>query len=428
MVSINKKSKKPTIYRITSVCGEHIPFRTKKDLIKWCEKEALLWSTFFGVFSKYVNSNNKIMGNEGRRIYSELMKEIPKYQVEPYETLIETILLSNNSIEGVERAVSNFNASPSYVSTSEKGKKIIELSHDRIGVSVLLFSILHPNICVETMHITTGNYANAASTKAVSADLNYARIEAYLIESQFFSETKTKNDILDKIIFDSRSKRHMAEELYTDQVDLTNKIKDSLSKLAAEKTQEIAEFTENQNNLLKEEKLKYENTLKSLTETYKTEYGVREAIEYWKTEQQQFTINATLWAVALLALMLASVNHFSLLFSFVLEVLDTLPDYAKSHYVVMFTVSFPVFLVVWVLRICARNLNCNLRYMNEARHRLVLTKTFLALMAGGQAEGPDRILILNALYQPLEKHSDDGMPPNWYTLIMERMSKDVGKV
>jgi hypothetical protein len=92
-------------------------------------------------------------------------------------------------------------------------------------------------------------------------------------------------------------------------------------------------------------------------------------------------------------------------------------------------VLIPAFLGIWILRILGRMLATHLQLWEEARERLTMLRTFLALMRdekrGALVKDEDRILILSALF----RHSgpstvDDAPPATWFDILMTRIKSD----
>jgi hypothetical protein len=82
----------------------------------------------------------------------------------------------------------------------------------------------------------------------------------------------------------------------------------------------------------------------------------------------------------------------------------------------------PLFFVIWICRLVARQLQMNIAQRNDANERAVMTQTYLALLEQNKASENDRILILNALFRPTTAAGvDDGAPPHWFDLLMERV-------
>lgn len=84
----------------------------------------------------------------------------------------------------------------------------------------------------------------------------------------------------------------------------------------------------------------------------------------------------------------------------------------------------PFFFVVWFLRLVVRIFLSNLALADDASERVMMLQTFRSLLEHdeGKLQPEDRILMLQALFRPAVRASDDdGAPPNWFDLILNRI-------
>ena len=143
-----------------------------------------------------------------------------------------------------------------------------------------------------------------------------------------------------------------------------------------------------------------------------------------------YGLAAYVWGALFIATIAVIILNASDIFHQIIEGLKIVDENGKELFnftdnqlSLFFAITFPAFLSVWVLRIFSKNMLNNFNQMHDAKNRAVMTQTFLALMSEGKADENDRILILNALFQPINSASDDGAPPHWFELMMERMKK-----
>jgi hypothetical protein len=85
--------------------------------------------------------------------------------------------------------------------------------------------------------------------------------------------------------------------------------------------------------------------------------------------------------------------------------------------------AIPAVLIGWVLRLIHRVATTNLALMSEASERMAMVQTFLALIRDNVATEEDRILILQALFRPSSASGDEGAPPHWFDLLVQRLDK-----
>lgn len=87
-------------------------------------------------------------------------------------------------------------------------------------------------------------------------------------------------------------------------------------------------------------------------------------------------------------------------------------------------IFIPLVFVAWVLRLLHRVFTTNLSLLSDASERVAMVKTFLALINEHAANETDRILILQALFRPSAAAGDEGAPPHWFDLLMQRISSE----
>lgn len=87
---------------------------------------------------------------------------------------------------------------------------------------------------------------------------------------------------------------------------------------------------------------------------------------------------------------------------------------------------FLLLIIGWVLRSVYRIFLTNFAAYNDAKERVVMFHTYLNLLEDDKAiEDADRILILQALFRPTAAMggSDDGVPPNWFDILLQRVGR-----
>ena len=97
-----------------------------------------------------------------------------------------------------------------------------------------------------------------------------------------------------------------------------------------------------------------------------------------------------------------------------------LVELAFSKFVILLV---PGFFAVWVLRIVLKVGLSNLALADDARHRVTLVETFLAMMEhSDKLSEADRILMLQALFRPIPGSTDDDTgPPNWFDMMTQKI-------
>jgi len=77
-------------------------------------------------------------------------------------------------------------------------------------------------------------------------------------------------------------------------------------------------------------------------------------------------------------------------------------DGAITYYSLVFFIV-PVLAAGWLLRLLSRFINNQMALLDDARHRDVMTKTYLALVSDKQSgvDEKDRLVMLSAIFRPL---------------------------
>lgn len=157
----------------------------------------------------------------------------------------------------------------------------------------------------------------------------------------------------------------------------------------------------------------------AIRETYKAELTLQAPTTYWKAKQISHRWVAAAWAAAFCVAAICAAKSTWWVWNTTAEahITDKLP----LPYGYFLPTLGAAFLSVWILRILSRQLLSNLSLCSDAGERVAMVKTFLALMQKpDHVKEPDRVLILSALFRSAGKAEDDGTPPNWFDVIMQR--------
>jgi hypothetical protein len=198
--------------------------------------------------------------------------------------------------------------------------------------------------------------------------------------------------------------RTQAAELLTESATLLQGTRDqcdtTISKYAEAVTKAIGEGTDK---------------ILAIADTYNTQLALQAPTDYWKRKRHGHRVAAVIWGAA---------------FGFVLWKLTAAPFLAWTQIHPAFVPSYGVFLPtlgaaflsVWILRVISRQFLSNMAFNSDADERITMVMTFLALMQKpDHVRETDRVLILSALFRPATRTEEDGAPPNWFDLVMQRI-------
>lgn len=178
------------------------------------------------------------------------------------------------------------------------------------------------------------------------------------------------------------------------------------------------EFSETTNNFIAKKAEEIEAFKRSVGESIR--FG--DAAELWKEKANSHRWGFYVW-FAIFTISAGGVGWY--LVSHIKVIADSIPkdkDGALSYSSLIFFIV-PVVAFGWVLRLISRFINNQLVLSDDARHRDVMTKTYLALVAekDSQVDQKDRLVMLNAIFRPLPgAQVEDIAPPT----IMDLLKKD----
>lgn len=155
----------------------------------------------------------------------------------------------------------------------------------------------------------------------------------------------------------------------------------------------------------------------ALQNAFKDEMNLRAPATYWKTRGDNARNVAIIWGVAFLFLISAAVlltlfggeAYLTAISSFA-----TAAHGSESNFgiVTQFAlISIPAGILFWLFRIPARLIRQNVHLMNDARHREMLVKTYLALVyENAEKFEPDErsVLMANLFCPPSELREEEG--------------------
>jgi len=160
--------------------------------------------------------------------------------------------------------------------------------------------------------------------------------------------------------------------------------------------------------------------IEAVRETYKTELTLQAPTTYWKDKQVAHRKITAGWIAAFIAI--GALSALGIWRVWTATAAPHLIDKVPPSYGFFLPTVGAAFLSIWALRIISRQIISNLSLSSDAGERVAMVKTFLALMQKPEhVKEPDRVLILSALFRPTVNQNDDGAPPSWFDLVMQRI-------
>lgn len=415
-------------YEILSQDGEKYLFKSVTDLKNWLKTEIEVWQECQKKIAEHIQSLQK--GNT-RHTWNQLTTDFGIYQLKP----LDDIFVSLENTPSIPDAIKKFNKSGCLISKSAKGKKALDLSVKDIEISFLLSLIWNKNSKAE--HIILNDPAAKSQDSIVVFQKLYskANIEIYLFENgfpntnEFKSAAKTESESIKTIknkIQEYLADTHLLLEDYkkknTAQEDLINKTKKEFDALIKKSNENFDKLAQEQDTTTKKNIADCLEEIAKIKKYFSEELALKIPVSYWSKKSVDHREAAYFWATLFIGLVWVTISESpDILENILAASIKTLPNIEKSQLALFFILTFPAFLVIWILRLIARNIITNFNNMHDSKTRAVMTQTFLALMNEGKANENDRILILSALFQPMHSQSEDGSPPHWFELMMERI-------
>lgn len=238
----------------------------------------------------------------------------------------------------------------------------------------------------------------------LGANLGQARVSS---SEQAFEQLRQKAQQL----VDSRSLEYDA--LHRDYDGLVDAARTSA-------TQQIGEFAAAQST--RDERFtkqfdEHQGGMEALRKTFREEIALRAPAEYWESKRTEHQGRSKLYAALVFGGMAAAVGLLGR------QIHDLLSETPRGSNPDTWRVALLVLIglfAVWGLRLVVRMFLSHVHLATDAGERLVMVKTYLALLEGDRlASKEDRQLILQALFRPASDGivKDEGIPPSFLEVL-----------
>lgn len=224
------------------------------------------------------------------------------------------------------------------------------------------------------------------------------------------SNARNQNQAAESSFDQLRSK---AEKLVADQSQVLNALHRDFAQLAESINLESrvhAEAHLARKNEFEELKSMHDQKLEALRKAFKTEIGMREPVEYWKTKRQLHQKWSRIWGALSVVGLIGAGTGLGWLIHDLLQ--NTLANTAPETWRLSVLALIAVF-AVWSVRLVVRLFLSHQHLLTDADERIVMVQTYLSLMEGEHlASRKDRQLILQALFRPASDGlvKDEGVP------------------
>jgi len=347
----------------------------------------------------------------------EAYQEITKKIDESYESVAS--LLSRRSSEAEYRS-----AMDAFIDFFRSGR--LFHSKSRMGYYISAASKQDAASALRTAIALTDTQPNLRQTNFGLAWAKAAAI-AEMVSLDLINQTQPSENTLADVL--TRWERQFSDMREAHQRALENQVRleGRLEGLVNQFTQEYETSKANVSSVVAE----YEGQIRAailggsaaidaIKKTFKEDLSLQAPTTYWTAKRMSHQKLWIAWAISFL--IAGGLSSGAVWFVWLTTAEPHFNPKEAFSYGFLLPAIGAAFLCVWIMRMMARQLLTNLALENDAAERVSMVMTFLALMQVPEhVHEPDRILILSALFRPSTHQSDDGAPPSWFDLVMQRI-------
>ena len=259
-------------------------------------------------------------------------------------------------------------------------------------------------------------------------------ISAFLFESGLYKTADSQKASLEKVSLEFGSTLNNLRVEYQTLTTSSGNLQKTITGMLTMFNQQLESFKKQTNDDLSNSSVELKNKLTSLTEsaqsdwiklksTYDAELAVRAPVVYWKSKTQSHLILS--WIFAVLSV-LVGIGIFICIY---LETLSLIvppkglehPELWHPEYWRLGLLVSTGLFGVWIVRIIVCLFLSNFHLQTDAKERVVMIQTYLALIRKGKLSTENEHYILTTLFRPSSTGimKDDGVP----LTALEAMSK-----
>lgn len=198
--------------------------------------------------------------------------------------------------------------------------------------------------------------------------------------------------------------------------DFVSELEAKIEKFKGSQAADIENIKEEQKNIVSE--------LKSTTEEIDARIRFSSAVEAMENKFMSHSRSYYRWSIALFVLFFAAFLAIYIGYEFTLSKIIP-PGKSEPSYVYLPLILIPVAAFAWMIRIVSVFARNERGLLDDAKLRLSLLQTYLALVGDPKAkvENSERLLILNALFRPAPGYQQDDFGPPTFVDVMKEMLK-----
>ena len=210
------------------------------------------------------------------------------------------------------------------------------------------------------------------------------------------------------------SKFQSFRETLIAETDTHKKLNIDGEQLISKQTSALKELLTNQEAASVELVAKAKSDWADLNKTYDDALAVRSPVNYWTRKAKSHLVLS--WIYAAVSTITAGTSLYFLIreVKSLMEVPKGIQDVDKWHpeYWRFAVLIASALFCVWGIRILVRLLLSNIHLLTDARERVTMVQTYLALLRRGKIKDDERMFILQALFRPTPTGivKDDAVP------------------
>ena len=408
------KLPKPIIANLGSNGGK-VSFDSFEQVSEWAKVELKIWRDIFDACDKshYTSFNEAIIGQQ--LTASENLVDI-----------VDSILDEKIEIdEAVESIVLSFDSYSAFCTVHSNGV---------LGQMIVTMKRYLPMVFGMLAGASASAKPESANSFNVHADAE-SFIFGYALALQFRSDNKgeysdemlttatRQRDVLEERIAPSEdalarlNKEQTAfrsvmeegkEQLLIYQCDIRNNLQDtkeSIDQIKLEIKQETDSFFDDVKVTVRKIQQEYKNEVNSFKKAFQAQTKVRASVDYWTDVAKLYSGRAS------------QATSCFILFGLVSMIIVIATAYALTKsgvassdgidVITLATLGLPIFISVVLLRMIVKTRSSYEILANDAFERVAMIETFIALEAEGKAEDRERIVMLQALFRPVQSSGNE---------------------
>ena len=257
-------------------------------------------------------------------------------------------------------------------------------------------------------------YSNHSPIKLDEYEYFRGALLSFSFEMGLAKRKSSEAQALEEMRTEWESKFQSFRETLIAETDTHKKLNIDGEQLISKQTSALKELLTNQEAASVELVAKAKSDWADLNKTYDDALAVRSPVNYWTRKAKSHLVLS--WIYAAVSTITAGTSLYFLIreVKSLMEVPKGIQDVDKWHpeYWRFAVLIASALFCVWGIRILVRLLLSNIHLLTDARERVTMVQTYLALLRRGKIKDDERMFILQALFRPTPTGivKDDAVP------------------